>query len=65
MNQFDYVRETYGVPAKRGMRVTMNGKPGVITGASGQYVLVRFDGQKNSSRCHPTWEMNYEPEKQA
>ena len=28
----EYIRNTYGVPAKRGMRVTAYGKPGVITG---------------------------------
>lgn len=49
---FDYVRRTYGVPAKRGMRVIANGKPGRITSGNGQYIMVRIDGDKNPSCWH-------------
>jgi len=58
-----YIRDTYGVPAKRGGRVeyTPNGNRtrGTITGSSGQYLRVRLDGSKHSGRFHPTWEMRY------
>lgn len=54
-----YIRRTYGVPAKRGGRVTYKGKPGMITGSSGQYLRIRIDGQKATRRYHPTWEIVY------
>ena len=55
----EYVRRHYGVPAKRGMRVTVEGKPGVIVSFIQQYIGVRFDGEKRTSKCHPTWEVTY------
>lgn len=61
MTSADYVREHYQVPAKKGMRVTMDGRPGVITGFVSAYVRVRFDGDKRSTACHPTWRMDYAP----
>ena len=61
----EYARRYYGVPAKRGMRVTVEGQPGVIVSFPGQYIGVRFDGEKITSRCHPTWEVNYEPEEKS
>ena len=57
----EYVRRYYGVPAKRGMRVTVEGRPGVIVSFIQQYIGVRFDGEKITSKCHPTWEVNYNP----
>ena len=51
----EYVRRTYGVTAKRGDRVTVNGRAGTIVSFPGAYLGVRFDGQKHTSRCHPTW----------
>lgn len=56
---FDYVRRMYGVPAKRGMRVIANGKPGRITSGNGQYIMVLLDGDKRPTVWHPTWEMVY------
>jgi hypothetical protein len=58
---FDYVRRTYNVPAKRGLRVTVDGRPGVITRGKGGYVMVRFDGLNHSRPCHPTWRFDYTP----
>jgi hypothetical protein len=57
----DYVRRTHGVPAKRGLRVTVDGRPGVITRAT-HYVYVRFDGNRFSRPCHPTWRIDYAPD---
>lgn len=56
----EYVREYYGVPAKRGGRVQVkmdyeyedNGKTGTITRAT-QYVFVRLDGEKRSIPFYP------------
>jgi len=50
----EYIREYYGVPAKKGMRVTYRSKAGVITGASGPHVRVRLDGEKSDGCYHPT-----------
>lgn len=55
------IRRRYGVPAKRGLRVVVNGKPGVITATHNQYLRVRFDGQRHSVNCHPTWRFDYAP----
>lgn len=55
----DYVRSYYGVPAKRGMRVIADGKPGVITSGDGAHIRIRLDGEKRSGRWHPLWRMDY------
>lgn len=48
-----YVRSYYGVPAKRGGRVTYLGRPGRITSADHR-LRVRLDGDTFSSIIHPT-----------
>ena len=53
------IRESRKVPAKRGMRVTMDGKPGRITSGRGGYVMVLFDGERHPQPCHPWWRMTY------
>jgi len=57
----EYVRRYYGVNVKRGQRVTVEGRPGVVVSFPGQYLGVRFDGERHTSRCHPTWEVDYTP----
>lgn len=59
MSTFEYVRTHYRVPARRGLRVVGDGKPGVITGADGAHILIRLDGEKLSLPWHPTWHMRY------
>lgn len=57
------IRRYYGVPAKRGMRVVMDGRPGVIVAASraSMHLRVRFDDAPNRiSSVHPTWETTYD-----
>lgn len=49
----DYVKRNYGVPVKRGQRVTHEGDQGVVTCGDGAHVRVRFDGEKFSRPCHP------------
>lgn len=62
----EYIRKTYGVPAKRGARVrfTPNGNrylahEGVIIGSRGAYLRVRMGDEKKAGTYHPTWEMEY------
>lgn len=64
----DYIRRTYGVPARRGDRIIYGGITapiaGTITMADGAYLRVRFDGWKKSVRLHPTWRITYLPSEQ-
>lgn len=53
-----YIRIRLRVPARRGGRVELGGRFGIITGASGEHVLVRFDGEPRPSIVHPV-ELNY------
>lgn len=56
-----YVRDYYGVDYKRGDRLVLRepapatARHGVLVSFPGQYLGVRFDGQKRTSTCHPTW----------
>jgi hypothetical protein len=54
-----YIRKSYNVPAKRGMRVIANGKPGKITGANGSRLRILLDGNCRSLLWHPTWRIEY------
>lgn len=54
-----YIRRRRNVPARRGMRVTVNGKPGRITSSRGGYIRVLFDGARFPVPCHPTWRVTY------
>lgn len=56
----EYVRRTYGVDYKRGDRVTVDSRPGVVVSFPDQYLGVRFDGEKHTSRAHPTWRVERE-----
>jgi hypothetical protein len=68
----DYIRRTYSVPASVGARVRFLGgcpdpeddaevktREGVIVGARGQYLRVRFDGEKHPRTLHPLWRVEY------
>ena len=55
----DYIRNHYGVPAAPRTRVTADGKPGVIVGATGPHLLVHIDGEPDPTPWHPTWRMQY------
>lgn len=59
----EYIRNTYGVPAKRGARVEYSGagRPllGTITGSKGAHVCIRLDCHKHSLQFHPTWKLHY------
>lgn len=59
----EYIRNYYGVPAKKGGAIEYTGdgtpKNGVITGSDGTYLSIRLEGQKFSRPYHPTWELRY------
>lgn len=59
--QFQETAEQRGIPfAKKGMRVEVAGKPGLIKNFNIRANLdVLFDGEKEVSNCHPTWEIVY------
>lgn len=60
---FEYITDTYKVPASKGQRVEYTGGPapreGVITGAKGAHLLIKLDGESDARRYHPTWELRY------
>ncbi len=53
--------EKRGIPfAAIGMRVELEGKTGAIKGVNSSANLdILFDGEKQKTNCHPTWEMVY------
>lgn len=58
-----YIRQAYGVPAKRGGRVTYTGNDepqlGTIKSASNYYLKVLIDGEEIPHTYHPTWAIFY------
>lgn len=55
----EYIRETYDVPAKRGMGVIAQGRKGIIVGSRNAYLRIKIYGEKSTALFHPTWEMEY------
>lgn len=64
----EYIRRTYGVPAKRGTRIRYTDPGGVtwtgrITSARGQYLRVLVDdrvpGYRRRLLLHPAWQVTY------
>lgn len=60
-----YVREHYAVTYKVGDRLVVDGRPGTLVSFPAQYLGVRFDGDKHTSRCHPTWRVEREKDSRA
>jgi len=66
-----YIRKTYGVPAKRGGRVAyIDNNPngdgdikimGTITGSRDAHLRIRLDGDRFSRNYHPTYNIEYLP----
>jgi hypothetical protein len=54
-----WIRDTYKVPAKRGMRVMANGEMGTIIAARGGHLKVKLDMYKRPELYHLTWHMVY------
>jgi hypothetical protein len=66
MSNIAYLRNAYGIPAKKGMRVKLKkayfnipSDGGVITGAKHAYLRIRVDGEKHSRFFHPTYGVIY------
>jgi hypothetical protein len=64
LNVYDYIKRTYPADPQVGGRVThqVTKKSGTIARenkSQAHYVMVKFDGQKFSSPCHPT-EFDYQ-----
>lgn len=63
----DYIRKTYGVPAKRGGRVEYTDPAGrkvlgTITSARDARLNIRMDGCTHAGGpFHPTWNLRYLP----
>lgn len=57
----DYIRRTYGVPARRGARIAFDYPPkhGAVVSARGACLRVRFDGEQVVRTLHPTWMVAY------
>ena len=62
----EYIRNTYKVPAYRGVRVRYTDEKGrsyegVITSSNGQYLRIRRDGESRTypAYFHPTWNIEY------
>lgn len=58
-----WIRKTYGVPARRGMRVEYSGEGrpelGTILSANGSHLNIRLDGVRHAMPFHPTWKLRY------
>jgi hypothetical protein len=54
-----YIRQYYGVPAKRGMQITVDGTPATIVGFAGARLRIRLDGRDGIFSAHPTWNVQY------
>lgn len=63
-----YIRNTYGVPAKRGGRVryappNRESREGRIIGADGPYLRIKLDPRpgivQHTTTHHPTWCIEY------
>jgi hypothetical protein len=56
-----WIREYYGVPAKRGMRIVFDGRLATIVGAGlwDGRIRIRLDGENHAVSAHPTWRIEY------
>lgn len=65
----DYIRRAYGVPAKRGARISfVRGQQqvfGTIVGARNARLRVRMDGERTVCSLHPTWRVGYHEQSSA
>ena len=55
----EWIRRTYDVPARHGMRIEYDGQPATIVGTRGPYLAFRIDGEKRIAADHPTYRIVY------
>lgn len=53
VDNLEWHRESYNIPAKKGLHVTVDGIRGIITGASGPHIKVHLEGDKYDRPFHP------------
>ena len=59
-DSLSYPREMYGIPAKAGGRIEVDGHGATILYGDGQYLIVKFDAESDyEARIHPTWRVRY------
>lgn len=60
---YDYVRKTYGVPAKTGCRIRYTygdtPKMGTIVACYGETIGIKMDGETYIGVYHPIWKIEY------
>lgn len=56
---FEYIRKHYNVPAKKGGRISYDGKFGTIINSRGAYLRIRLDGETRIGSYHPDWNIEY------
>lgn len=54
IDDLEWHREHYNVPAKKGLHVLVGKVRGIIIGASGPHVRIQLEGAKHKSSHHPT-----------
>lgn len=61
----DNIRECRNMPfLKRGMKVLVAGRKGVVTSSNQSLnINVRFENRRKSINCHPQWETVYYDDK--
>lgn len=55
----EWIRRTYDVPARHGMRIEFDGQPATIIGTRGPYLAFRIDGEKYRTVGHPCYRIVY------
>lgn len=56
----EYIQNQRGMPwVRAGMRIEVDGQPGVIKGGMAGNLAVLFDGEKKTSNAHPGWKTKY------
>lgn len=65
MNNLQYIRNYYGVPARRGARIRFlwpdpeQPRTGTVIGARDALLRVRMDGERRTRLLHPTWRIEW------
>lgn len=60
-HNYEYIRRTYGVPARRNAPVKYKGRLGKVTSTYQQYIHIKFEGEKKRSPnvFHPTSDIEW------
>lgn len=55
------IRAFYGVPARRGARISFGGRKATITSTTSgnMHIRARFDDDQKTRILHPTWNIDY------